>query len=313
MSFNPKRVSNVYRDFPDVFHPDFEQDAADYASQLASTATDPAFLGYFLMNEPTWGFSSELPAAGMLFVTPSCETRKELSRFLQKKYPDAAALSNAWGIQTTFDQIAEGPWSTILPEAALKDLEAFSILMASRYFQILSEACRKADPNHLNLGMRWAGTPPLWAVEGMKSFDVFSMNCYRPRVPADVTQKIQELLKMPVIIGEWHFGALDAGLPSSGIGHLKNQQERAKAYRVYLEDAAANPICVGAHWFTLYDQSAIGRFDGENYNIGFLDVCNRPYDELSQAAITSHERLYEVAAGRAKPFDEPLEYLPNLY
>lgn len=313
MSFSPKRVSNVYRDFPDVFHPDFEQDAADYASQLASTATDPAFVGYFLMNEPTWGFSSELPAAGMLFITPSCETRKELSRFLQKKYPDAAALSSAWGIQTTLDQIAEGPWNTILPEAALKDLEAFSILMASRYFQILSEACRKVDPNHLNLGMRWAGTPPLWAVEGMKSFDVFSMNCYRPRVPADVTQRIQELLKMPIIIGEWHFGALDAGLPSSGIGHLKNQQDRAKAYRVYLEDAAANPICVGAHWFTLYDQSAIGRFDGENYNIGFLDVCNRPYDELSQAAIASHERLYDVAAGRAKPFDEQLEYLPNLY
>jgi hypothetical protein len=265
------------------------------------------------MNEPQWGFSSELPAAGMLFVTPACETRRELSRFLQKKYADNAALAAAWGIPVTFEELAAGPWKTVLPEAALKDLEAFSVVMTSRYFQILSEACRKVDPNHLNLGMRWAGTPPRWAVEGMRSFDVFSMNCYRQRVPADVTRTIHELLKRPVIIGEWHFGALDVGLPASGIGHLKNQQDRAKAYRVYLEDAAANPHCVGAHWFTLYDQSALGRFDGENYNIGFLDVCNRPYEELCQAAVTSHERLYEVAAGRAKPFDEPLEYLPNLY
>jgi len=313
MQFSPKRAPNIYRDFPDVFHPDFEKDAADYAAQLESTANDPAFLGYFLMNEPQWGFSSELPAAGMLFVTPACETRRELSRFLQKKYADNAALAAAWGIPVTFEELAAGPWKTVLPEAALKDLEAFSVVMTSRYFQILSEACRKVDPNHLNLGMRWAGTPPRWAVEGMRSFDVFSMNCYRQRVPADVTRTIHELLKRPVIIGEWHFGALDVGLPASGIGHLKNQQDRAKAYRVYLEDAAANPHCVGAHWFTLYDQSALGRFDGENYNIGFLDVCNRPYEELCQAAVTSHERLYEVAAGRAMPFDEPLEYLPNLY
>jgi hypothetical protein len=313
MQFSPKRAPNIYRDFPDVFHPDFEKDAADYAAQLESTANDPAFLGYFLMNEPQWGFSSELPAAGMLFVTPACETRRELSRFLQKKYADNAALAAAWGIPVTFEELAAGPWKTVLPEAALADLEAFSVVMTSRYFQILSEACRKVDPNHLNLGMRWAGTPPRWAVEGMRSFDVFSMNCYRQRVPADVTRTIHELLKRPVIIGEWHFGALDVGLPASGIGHLKNQQDRAKAYRVYLEDAAANPHCVGAHWFTLYDQSALGRFDGENYNIGFLDVCNRPYEELCQAAVTSHERLYEVAAGRAKPFDEPLEYLPNLY
>ena len=75
----------------------------------------------------------------------------------------------------------------------------------------------------------------------MKSFDVFSMNCYREKVPFDQTEEIHQLLGMPIIIGEWHFGALDVGLPSSGIGHLHNQEDRANAYRVYIEDAAANP------------------------------------------------------------------------
>jgi hypothetical protein len=70
---------------------------------------------------------------------------------------------------------------------------------------------------------------------------------------------------------------------------------------------------VGAHWFTLYDESAVGRFDGENYNIGFLDVCNRPYKELSEAGIASHERIYEVAAGEVEPYDDVPEYLPKLY
>jgi len=70
---------------------------------------------------------------------------------------------------------------------------------------------------------------------------------------------------------------------------------------------------VGAHYFTLYDQSALGRFDGENYNIGFLDVCNRPYEPLAEAARQSHERLYAVAAGELKPFDDAPEYLPKLF
>jgi hypothetical protein len=161
--------------------------------------------------------------------------------------------------------------------------------------------------------MRWAGLPPLWAVEGMKSFDVFSLNCYRDKLPREQAAKIHEMLGRPVMVGEWHFGALDVGLPASGIGHLRNQEERAKAYRVYLEDAAADPYCVGTHWFTLYDESALGRFDGENYNIGFLDVCNRPYEALGQAARASHERLYEVADGRTEPFEAKLDYLPKLY
>jgi len=71
--------------------------------------------------------------------------------------------------------------------------------------------------------------------------------------------------------------------------------------------------CVGVHYFILYDQSALGRFDCECYNIGFLDVCNRPYDPLCDAARASHERMYDVAAGRARPFEDAPEYLPKLF
>ena len=313
MSFRGARSGAIYRDFPDVFHPGFEQDAADYASQLKSTASDPAFIGYFLMNEPTWGFSSELPAAGMLYNTETCETRARLSGFLKKKYPDNAALAAAWKAPASFEAVAKGRWSGVLTKEALSDLREFSVQMVDRYFQVLSAACKKADPNHLNLGMRWAGVPPDWAVQGMKSFDVFSLNCYREKLPLEQAEKINKLLGMPVMVGEWHFGALDVGLPASGIGHLKNQADRARAYRVYLEDAAADPYCVGVHWFTLYDQSALGRFDGENYNIGFLDICHRPYDELGQAAIASHERMYELAEGKVKPVADAPEHLPRLF
>ncbi len=138
------------------------------------------------------------------------------------------------------------------------------------------------------------------------------MNCYQEKVPAATVDNIHKLLRRPVMVGEWHFGALDVGLPASGIGHLKNQEDRGKAYRVYLEDAASQPNCVGVHWFTLYDESALGRFDGENYNIGFMDVCNRAYEELGRAAIASHERMYTVR-GQVKPFDDAPQYLPKLF
>jgi hypothetical protein len=313
MSFRGSRSPMIYRDFPDVFNAGFEADAADYAAQLKDSASDPALIGYFLMNEPTWGFSSELPAAGMLYTSDGCATRDELAKWLRARHDGDAALSKAWGMETAFEKVARGRWTAVLTKPALADLRLFSVAMVERYFRGLSGACRKADPNHLNLGMRWAGVPPEWAVEGMKTFDVFSINCYMDTLPRDRSERIEKMLNMPVMVGEWHFGAHDVGLPASGIGRVRNQADRAKAYRVYLEDAAANPNCVGVHWFTLYDQSALGRFDGENYNIGFLDICHRAYDEISAGAIASHERMYRVASGELKAFADAPEYLPKLF
>ena len=313
MSFSPKLTENIYRDFPDVFHPDFEKDAKDYAQTLVESADDPAMIGYFMMNEPTWAFSPELPAAGMLYNSSECRTRAELASFLLDKYNTDEKLAEAWKMKASFEKIKKGKWKGELSNEALEDLELFSEIMVEKYFKTLSLACKKVDPNHLNLGIRYQNIPPKWAVSGMKSFDVFSMNNYKERVPYEQTKEIHDLLEMPVIIGEWHFGALDVGLPSSGIGHVRSQEDRGKAYRVYFEDAAANPYCVGVHWFVLYDQSALGRFDGENYNIGFLDICNRPHKPICDAAIKSHENMYKIADGTIAPYSEAPEYLPKLF
>ncbi len=304
-------VPRVFRDFPDVFHPDWPAEVERFAEQLRDTRDDPALIGYFLMNEPTWGFAEDTPAAGMLYNTPSCETRRALAEFLRERYGSQAALEGAWGKGVAFDAVAEGKWSRRLTDRAKADLEEFSTRMVDRLFTSLSEACRRVDPNHLNLGARYGTAPPDWALKGMHSFDVFSFNCYENRVNR-AAEKISAVVKRPILIGEWHFGALDAGLPASGLRRVKNQRARGQAYRVYLEDAAAQPWCVGAHWFTLYDQSALGRPDGECYNIGFFDICHRPYEELCAAARRSHERLYAVAAGNAEPYDEKPEYLLEL-
>jgi len=296
-----------------VFHSGFAGDTAAFAAQLRETAEDPAFIGYFMMNEPTWGFAGETPAAGMLFTSSKCESRKALAEFLRKRYERDAALADAWGIPATLAGIAEGEWKTVLSVRAKADLAEFSAIMARKYFVELSDACRRVDPHHLNLGVRYHTVPPQWALEGMRSFDIFSMNCYENRIRSEEMARVHSLLNRPVLVGEWHFGALDAGLPATGIGAVKDQAARGQAFRIYVEDAAAKPWCVGVHYFTLYDQSALGRFDGENYNIGFLDVCNRPYEALAAAARESHERLYPVALGETAPYSTAPEYLHKLF
>ncbi|CAN5793841.1 hypothetical protein BH24ACI4_BH24ACI4_21650 [soil metagenome] len=51
--------------------------------------------------------------------------------------------------------------------------------MVEKFFGALGASCRRVDPNRLNLGIRYHTIPPEWAVSGMRSFEVFSMNCNR--------------------------------------------------------------------------------------------------------------------------------------
>ena len=47
------------------------------------------------------------------------------------------------------------------------------------------------------------------------------------------------------------------------------------------------------HWFQYRDQPLLGRGDGEAYEIGFVDVCDRPYPELTRAARAIGETMYD--------------------
>jgi hypothetical protein len=43
--------------------------------------------------------------------------------------------------------------------------------------------------------------------------------------------------------------------------------------------------------------------DGENYNIGLVDVTDRPYQELIDALKKTHRRLQAVHSGKIAPFE----------
>jgi hypothetical protein len=143
-------------------------------------------------------------------------------------------------------------------------------------------------------------------------FDVFSINGYGNPGPPE-TREITRRSGKPVIIGEWHFGATDRGLPATGIQGALNQRQRAQAYRYYAEQAFARPELVGIHYFQWNDQPVCGRGDGENYNIGVVDITNQPYPELTDAMAESHARMYPIASGGLAPFDKVIERVPSIH
>ena len=106
----------------------------------------------------------------------------------------------------------------------------------------------------------------------------------------------------PMIVGEFHFGALDRGLFHTGLVATRDQKERADSYRSFVNDCLDHPRFVGTHWFQWRDQALTGRADGENYQIGFLTIADAPYPELVEAAreigATMYRRRYGTADGK---------------
>lgn len=258
-----------YLGLPDVFSDAFAKEANERARrQCAARRDDPWLLGYFLANEPPFP-QKELLTVELILSGPQTATRAALEKWL--------AASDS--------------------EERRKEFvgDAFN-----RYVEITSAAVRRHDPNHLNLGMRGGGRPTTAEIRAARAFDVVSVNIYDYEVKAERVRQIAELTGKPVLIGEFHFGAPGRGLAASLV-QVRDQAERGRAYRYYVENAFAMPELVGTHYFQWADQPSTGRFDGENYNIGLVDVTDRPYSDLVEALKKTHRRVRGLHAGELQP------------
>lgn len=312
----PTTQMKVFRDFPDVFSEEYRSNADIYAQQMLKYKDDRNIIGYFLRNEPEWAFTAELEIAEELLDTDTDLVSKDVFiRFVSEKYNGSIEeLNRAWNLKLPgFEALkARIPKAAALSQAASADLNAFSKLMIEEYVKVPSLAVRKVDPVHLNMGMRYAFILYENQLAGKEYFDVFSINCYKID-PTDVLKKTVAMAKMPVIIGEYHFGALDRGIQATGIIGVASQKDRGLAYQCYLEHAAAIPECVGVQYFQYNDQATLGRPDGENYQIGIVDVCNRPLEEFVEGVVLTHERMYDVANGSAEVADaRPQKIISNI-
>ena len=287
--------SGYWGKFRDVFDPSFKAALRQrMAAEAGKSAADPWCIGYFVDNEIAWGDEVSLAVAA-LTSPPDQMAKKVFLDDLKAKYADVAKLNAAWGTRhASWDALLE---SRKAPDKkkARADLTAFYTKTAETYFRTCRECVKEAAPNQLYLGCRFAWVNPRAVAAAVKFCDVVSYNQYRTSVagfrlpvPAD----------KPVIIGEFHFGALDRGMFHTGLRKVASQDERAKAYKSYVTGALRNPVLVGTGWFKYMDEPTTGRsLDGENYQIGFLDCCDTPYPETTAAAREVGYRLYAIRAG----------------
>jgi len=275
--------------FPDVFDPSFESGVQrSMAGRKGRSAGDPWCLGYFSDNEMSWGEDTSLALAA-LRSPPEQAAKKVLVVDLQAKYGDIARLNTAWGTKhSSWDALLE---SRAAPDQkkAHADLVEFYSKAAEHYFRTVRDAIKAAAPNQLYLGCRFAWVNERAAIAAGKYCDVVSYNLYQ-RIIADFKYPGAD---KPLIVGEFHFGALDRGMFHSGLVPVANQSERAQAYQDYVLGAARHPQFVGTHWFQWKDEPVTGRvYDEENYQIGFVDVADTPYRETIEASRAVGRRLY---------------------
>jgi hypothetical protein len=286
--------SGYWGKFPDVFDPDFQATLTrNLARGKSTTADDPWCIGYFVDNELSWGDELSL-AAATLASPPDQPAKRVFIGDLKAKYGAIEKLNEAWATQhASWDALLH---STTPPdkEKARTDLAAFYTKTAKQYFRTCRDAVQQVAPNTLYLGCRFAWVNDRAVHAASQYCDVISFNRYRYTV-ADLD--LPDGVDRPVIIGEFHFGALDRGMFHTGLKPVTNQRERAEAYASYVRGALQNRWIVGTHWFQFGDQATTGRGDGENYQIGLLDICDTPYPETIRACREVGHALYQCRMG----------------
>ena len=214
-------------------------------------------------------------------------------------------------------------------------LVAWAALMAQQYFSVISPVLRHGDPRHLNFGTKFiAGLTTRSTLEVAARYsDVISVDFYdivltppspqreatkdnkqpdfltliQSLLPADQLVPNSDMLadwykltSKPILIAEFGYRAADSGLPNTippGQATLPTQTERARAITNYANCAIDSYYIIGFHFFELIDEPAAGRFDGENSNLGIVNVNDIPYAPV----VNAFQNANRLAAKRLRP------------
>ncbi len=276
--------------FHDVFDPSFVANLDRAVAQHKGQAIgDPWCIGFFVHNELAWGDDTSLAVAAL--KSPADQPAKiQFLADLTAKYQTIDKLNGAWNsAYTSWDDLLK---STQEPDKkkAREDLTAFYTKVADTYFRTIRDKLAAEAPGQLYLGCRFAWVNDLAVAAAVRFCEVIAYNRYERSVE---NFRIPGGADKPVIIGEFHFGALDRGMFHTGLVPTADQNDRAAHYRSYVQGALRNPLIIGTHWFQYRDQATTGRGDGENYQIGLLDVCDNPYPETIAAVREVGYSLYE--------------------
>ncbi len=263
---------------PEPFADDFEKSLRDSLRALAWAKDDPFCIGVFIDNELDW---PDTFGEAVLQAPDWQPTRRWALSQMQAKHPGLEKLE----------------------EQHRAELDGLYRDYAAKYFETCRRVLCEELPGKLHLGCRTHRGPPLLGEVAARYVDVFSVNRYES-VPG--AHQVPAKVDMPILMSEFHFGAPDRGVPGCGLRSVHDQTQRGRACATYVAGGLLDPRVVGAHWFCWIDQSAAGR-PGENYQIGFVDVANRPHGEFIQPVSRVARAMHRLRAEPAPSIEALLD------
>jgi len=295
-----------------LYSPDWESYGDILISKLVGPYRDNRNLvGYFTDNELDWSDASVGPSMYFDGLEPQDPNRRQVIATIQQLWPTIGEFNAAWKTDyadfTAFDALAKLPRDPV--ESYNKLFSHCLEKLAGDYFRMTTQLIRKHDPNHLVLGVRFAGYAPREVVRASKPWtDAQSLNSYVADglLDPDMFRMIYEESGQPIMITEYAFHSLDNRSGSRNTfgfqAQVADQQARAEGYALFTSRLARVPYIIGADWFQWSDEPASGRSsDGEDVNFGVVDVDDVPYEKLVQAIQQTAPQLNPLHA--ASPTD----------
>ena len=301
----------------DAFDPALPTRVRECAERLTAPHRESGLrIGYFPDNEVGWWNTSLFE----FYLSKGWEnhTKRLLWQLLHDRYEaDWRALLKDWvpvPALSGFDSIRDAGVALRLRPggAGIHLVNHFTFLCAQRYYQLMHDGLRNADPEALIFSDRLPIYYSQDAVRAMGPYvDVIAVNYDLDGPDSWLAHYFFEGLALltgkPVFISEFFCAAMENRSRNKNTGHLlkvATQTERAKVVQQALQNFARFPHIIGTHWFQYYDEPQGGRSDGEDYNMGLVDIYDQPYDKLVDSFARTNSTLHQVHA-QAKPLTPP--------
>lgn len=294
---------DFWHPLPDPYDPVFFERARVSAEFVRDQIqSSPWCMGIFYDNEQSFG----RPETDELYFGLVLNTLKEdastkhakaaFTNQLKQKYVSIEALNKAWATEfESWSVFASGVDAGFTTAEQRKDYSDLLYAYGKQYFGTIRKATKSVLPNHLYLGARMAdwGRPDEIVRAAAEETDMLSFNLYEDGYKPSHWQILAEVDR-PTLIGEFSFGADDAGHFHPGVVLAEDQADRGRKYIEFMNSVIDSPYFVGAHMFQYMDGPITGRaYDGENYNTGVVSVTDIPYAPLVKAIKEVNKSLYK--------------------
>ena len=255
----------------------------------------PNLIGYYTDNEMGWWNAA---LWNMTLKNPATSiARQKMIELISDHY------KNSWNDllkdfdpenANSFDELKNGGHLYLRPGGnGIFVVRQFVGMIAERYYSLTKKIVCKYDKKGLILGDRYQSFYyPEVAKAASKYVDVVSTNLNANWNDGTFTRcylsTLYELTRKPIAIGEYYMAANEnrSGNKNSSATFptVQTQKQRADGFIKQAEYFSQTPFVVMADWFQFFDEPTHGRDDGEDYNMGLIDIHGKPYEELVNAA-----------------------------